>query len=103
MTRWKTSVADILERELEPTIKEWLRPVNLVPDLTNIPPSDADRTGHLPKLYCEIISRLRLAEDVRPPSPSPLPCTDKYGVRRVTLFPCSFRSCACFRSLHSAR
>jgi hypothetical protein len=61
------SVADILERELEPTIREWLRRVNLVPDLANIPLSDADRTGHLPKLYCEIISRLRLAEDVCPP------------------------------------
>jgi hypothetical protein len=61
------SVADILERELEPTIKEWLRRVNLVPDLTDIPLSDADRMGHLPKLYCEIISRLRLTEDFCPP------------------------------------
>jgi len=31
------SVADILERELEPTIKEWLRRVNLIPELTDIP------------------------------------------------------------------
>ncbi|HXM11344.1 MAG TPA: hypothetical protein VN946_15450 [Terriglobales bacterium] len=68
MTQLKMSVADMLERELEPTIREWLRRVNLVPDLTNIPLSDADRTGHLPKLCCEIISRLRLAEDVCPPS-----------------------------------
>jgi hypothetical protein len=35
MAKSKT-VADILERELEPTIKEWLRRVNLVPELTNI-------------------------------------------------------------------
>jgi len=68
MTQLKMSVADMLERELEPTIREWLRRVNLVPDLTNIPLSDADRTGHLPKLCCEIISRLRLPEDVCPPS-----------------------------------
>jgi hypothetical protein len=69
MTQLKMSVADILERELEPTIREWLRRVNLVPDLANIPLSDADRTGHLPKLCCEIISRLRLAQDVcAPPS-----------------------------------
>jgi hypothetical protein len=61
------SVADILERELEPTIKEWLRRVNLVPELTNIPLSDADRTGHLPKLYFDLISRLRLTKNaVRP-------------------------------------
>jgi hypothetical protein len=69
MTRLKTSVADILERELKPTIQEWLRRVNLVPDLTNISLSDADRTDHLPRLYSEIIFRLRLAEDVcAPPS-----------------------------------
>ena len=61
------SVADILEREIEPTIKEWLRLVNLVPELTDIPLSDADRTSHLPKLYHDLISRLRLAKDARPP------------------------------------
>ena len=55
------SVADILERELEPTIKEWLRRVNLVSELTCVPLSDADRTGHLPKLYADLISRLRNA------------------------------------------
>jgi len=61
------SVAAILERELGPTIKEWLRRVNLVSELTDIPLSDADRAGHLPKLYSDLISRLRLAEDVIPP------------------------------------
>ena len=69
MTKLKTvaSVADILERELAPMITEWLRQVNLVPELTNIPLSDADRTGHLPKLYFDLISRLRLARDAPPP------------------------------------
>jgi hypothetical protein len=62
-----TSVADILERELEPMIKEWLRRVNLVPELTHIPLSDAERTGHLPELYRDLICRLRLANDVHPP------------------------------------
>jgi hypothetical protein len=61
------SAADILERELEPLIKEWLRRVNLVPELTHIPLSDAERTGHLPGLYCDLICRLRLAKDVHPP------------------------------------
>ena len=60
-------MADILERELQPTIQEWLRRVNLVPELTDIALSDADRTGHLPKLYHDLISRLRLAEDVESP------------------------------------
>ena len=60
-------VPDILEREVEPTIKEWLRRVNLVPELTDIPLSDADRTGHLPKLFHDLICRLRLVKDA--PSP----------------------------------
>jgi hypothetical protein len=62
-----SSVADILERELEPTIKEWLRRVNLVPELSDTKLSDGDRTGHLPKLYQDLICRLRLAKDVHPP------------------------------------
>jgi hypothetical protein len=62
------SVADILERELEPTIKEWLRRVKLVPQLTSIPLSDVDRTAHLPELYHDLISRLRLARDVESPT-----------------------------------
>ncbi len=61
------SVADILERELQPTIAEWLRRVNLIPELTDIRLSDVDRTGHLPKLYHDLISRLRLAKDAHPP------------------------------------
>jgi len=69
MTKSNTvvSVADVLEREVEPTIKEWLRRVNLVPELIAIPLSDEDRTGHLPKLYFDLISRLRLAKDFPPP------------------------------------
>jgi hypothetical protein len=61
------SVADILERELQPTIKDWLRRVNQVSDLIDVPLSDADRTGHLPKLYHDLISRLRLAKDAKSP------------------------------------
>jgi len=60
------SVATVLERELQPTIREWLRRVNLVPELIDVPLSDADRTGHLPKLYADLICRLRLAKDSRP-------------------------------------
>jgi hypothetical protein len=56
------SVADILEREIKPTIKEWLRRVNLVSELRDIPLSDADRTDHLPKLFSDLTCRLRLTE-----------------------------------------
>jgi len=61
------SVATILKRELQPAIKEWLRRVNLVPELTDVPLSDTDRTAHLPKLYADLICRLRLEKDCQPP------------------------------------
>jgi hypothetical protein len=61
------SVATILGRELEPTIKEWLRRVNLVPELIQIPLSDKDRTRHLPALFRDLIFRLRLAKDADMP------------------------------------
>jgi hypothetical protein len=60
------SVAVILERELAPTIKEWLRQVKLIPDPSNISLSDSDRTGHLPKLFEDVLNRLRLAREVEP-------------------------------------
>jgi hypothetical protein len=61
------SVADILEREIEPTIKEWLRRVKMVPELVQLPLSDAERTGHLSKLFQDLICRLRLVKDTSPP------------------------------------
>ena len=68
MTKVKlASVADILEREVAPMIKEWLKRVNLIPELTDIPLNDLDRTAHLAKLYSDLISRLRLAKDVESP------------------------------------
>ena len=60
------SVAVIIERELGPTIKEWLRQVKLVPDLSNISLSDSGRTGHLPKLFGDLLYRLRLPRDTEP-------------------------------------
>jgi hypothetical protein len=44
-----------------------LRRVNLVSELSDIPLSDADRAGHLPQVYSDLISRLRLPENVRAP------------------------------------
>jgi hypothetical protein len=66
------TVATILVRELQPTIIEWLRRVNMVPEMTRIPLSDADRTRHLPKLFDDVICRLRLAKGApRPISAAP--------------------------------
>jgi hypothetical protein len=59
-------VAVILERELGSTIKEWLRQVKLVPELSNILLTDSDRTGHLPKLFGDLLYRLRLPRDTEP-------------------------------------
>jgi hypothetical protein len=43
--------------------------VNLIPELTNVPLSDEDRAGHLPKLYQDLISRLRLDRNALSPIP----------------------------------
>jgi hypothetical protein len=61
------SVAVILERELGSTIKEWLRQVKLVPELSNILLTDSDRTSHLPKLFGDLLYRLQLPRDAEPP------------------------------------
>jgi hypothetical protein len=61
------SVADVLEREIEPTIKEWLKRVKMVTELVQLPLSDTERTGHLRKLFQDLICRLRLVNDTRPP------------------------------------
>jgi hypothetical protein len=65
MTKKPNSVATILERETGPTIKEWLRRVHLLPELTAIPLSDGGRSAHLPKLLHDMTCRLRLAKDIR--------------------------------------
>ena len=65
MKKKPESVATILDREIEPTIKEWLRRVSLLPELTHIPLSDEDRSRHLPELYHDLACRLRLAKDIR--------------------------------------
>src|ERR1700722_11677956 len=60
------SVAAVLEREPDSTIKEWLKQVNLAADLSRIPLSDANRTGHLPELFDDLLSRLRGPRDTEP-------------------------------------
>jgi DNA-binding response OmpR family regulator len=53
------NVAEILERDLETTIHSWMRQVERNEELSCIELSYADRTGHLPRLFNELISRLR--------------------------------------------
>jgi hypothetical protein len=61
------SVADILERELQSVITGWLARVEQEPDLTCIPLSFEERTGHLPHLLHDVIARLRLDAGTKAP------------------------------------
>jgi hypothetical protein len=54
------SVASILERDGEITIQNWLEMVEHSAELTCIPLSRHERTGHLPELLRDLIRRLRL-------------------------------------------
>jgi hypothetical protein len=54
------SVASILEREVETTIQNWLDIVDQDAELTCIPLSRLERTGHLPRLLLDLVVRLRL-------------------------------------------
>jgi|HubBroStandDraft_6_1064221.scaffolds.fasta_scaffold00014_116 CheY-like chemotaxis protein len=54
------SVASILEQDLEATIQAWMGLVEADAELTCIPLSFVERTGHLPGLLADLIYRLRL-------------------------------------------
>jgi hypothetical protein len=53
------SVATILERELESTIKEWLSRISADENLFAIKLDDKTRSAHLPQFFKELIHRLR--------------------------------------------
>jgi hypothetical protein len=61
------SVADILERELQPMIEAWLLRVEKESDLSHIRLSHDERTGHLPHLIHDVINRLRLDSGTKAP------------------------------------
>jgi hypothetical protein len=60
-------VADILERELDPTIQAWIGLVEKEPDLIRVPLNFEERTGHLPRLLHDVIARLRLDKGSKAP------------------------------------
>jgi len=60
-------VADIVERELQSIITDWLARVEQEPDLKHIPLSFEERTGHLPQLLRDVIKRLRLDSGTKAP------------------------------------
>ena len=61
------SVADILERELDHLIHDWMTLVEKQEDLMAVSLSYEDRTGHLPKLLRDLITRLRLDVGTKAP------------------------------------
>jgi hypothetical protein len=61
------SVANILDRELEALIKDWLFRVEQEPELICIPLSFEERTGHLPRVLHDVIARLRLGAETKAP------------------------------------
>jgi DNA-binding response OmpR family regulator len=57
-------VASILERDSSVTIKDWLDRVDSESELTCVPLSREQRTGHLPKLLQELVHRLRVPREL---------------------------------------
>jgi DNA-binding response OmpR family regulator len=57
-------VASILERDTPATIKDWLERVDSEEELTCVPLSNEQRTGHLPKLLEELVHRLRVPRNL---------------------------------------
>ena len=74
------SVASILEREIENTIQNWLDAVDQDAELTCVPLSRVERTGHLPKLLRDLV--LRLQVDSGLPAPISKAARD-HGVMRL--------------------
>jgi CheY-like chemotaxis protein len=68
MTVKKERVAEILERDAEPTIRNWMSKVERNEELSSVSLSYQERTGHLPLLLEDLVRRLRLAPNVKPPT-----------------------------------
>ena len=63
----KERVAAILEHDLQLTIQNWMSRVEHTGELTAIPLTYQDRTGHLPLLLSDLVCRLRLPPDAESP------------------------------------
>lgn len=61
----RESVATILEKNLDLTIQDWMNLVADDKELTCIPLSFEDRTGHLPNLIADLIYRLRTPRSLK--------------------------------------
>ncbi len=85
MTSATKTVATLLEQELTPTIQRWMKRVDAIPELTKVSLSYNERTGHLPQLIEDLITRLRLEDGSQTQnhlSPRPRQCAVSAGVLR---------------------
>ncbi|MHB1958396.1 MAG: response regulator [Acidobacteriaceae bacterium] len=53
------NVSDILERETQSTIQDWLLRVDLEPKIISVPLDYKERSGHLPQMFRDLVHRLR--------------------------------------------
>jgi hypothetical protein len=60
-------VADVLEREMDFVIHDWMEMVQNQEDLIHISLNFDERTGHLPQLLRDVIARLRLDVGTKAP------------------------------------
>ena len=63
----KERVAAILDRDVDPTIKNWVSSVERNEELARLPLSFQERTGHLPTLIGDLVRRLRLLPNAKAP------------------------------------
>jgi DNA-binding response OmpR family regulator len=63
----KERVAAILDRDAEPTIKNWVSRVEQCEELAAHPLNFQERTGHLPLLMGDLVRRLRLLPNANAP------------------------------------
>jgi CheY-like chemotaxis protein len=75
----KERVAEILERDAEPTIRDWMSKVERNEELTGVSLSYQERTGHLPLLLGDLVRRLRLAPNAKLPNST---AAREDGIRR---------------------
>src|ERR1700730_9141641 len=75
------SVADILEHHLDGVIRDWLALVEKQEDLMLISLTFEERTGHLPQLLEDVITRLRL--DVGTKAPISIAASHHGDLRRL--------------------
>jgi hypothetical protein len=58
------SVAAILERTAQSTIRDWFERIQTIAELRSIPMSYEQRSGHLPQMFRELVSRLNSFKEI---------------------------------------